>query len=297
MGKVVLVTTKNPEEAREAYLNYIEKTGLYARIVTQNMPTGDGSKQAKMYVVYGYDEPCRLNKYLPDMTHGGLHILAGMYLRLTKLKVAFDLMSRSPMAPKVVSNMMSIVTDEKRDMTGMIQKIIEPHPITKWCSIISGGGKGATIGTAAAIVFLGYVDPHEAPTAGKARKYWGYYPGGVLKHGQKVDFNPWIKGVGHFTAKRVVMGRDSYYRPLFDAKKEYYVSRNAPRPNMMALRWLASLLVSHAQQIIREAEGYTVPRHRMHIEPKSQPGETPPKSIIEAIRTGAVAKYWENKKE
>jgi hypothetical protein len=45
-----------------------------------------------------------------------------------------------------------------------------------------------------------------------------------------------------------------------------------------------ALLVSHAQQIIREAEGYGVTPHRMHVPPKSSPDESPLERLLEASR-------------
>jgi len=46
--------------------------------------------------------------------------------------------------------------------------------------------------------------------------------------------------------------------------------------------------VSHAQQIIREAEGYGVPLHRMHIPPKRSQDEAPPERLLEALRKGEI---------
>ena len=159
MGKTVVAVTKDPEEARKQCLEYIEKTGMYARIVTQVARSGgenaDGKERgAKVYVVYGYDEPCRLDKYLPGMTHDGLRVLAGMYLRATKLRAAFDLMSRSPMAPKLVTDMLDTAKEEKRDILKIVKKAIAPHPLTQWCENISAGR--GSLGAAVAIVFLGY---------------------------------------------------------------------------------------------------------------------------------------------
>jgi len=45
-----------------------------------------------------------------------------------------------------------------------------------------------------------------------------------------------------------------------------------------------ALLVSHAQQIIREAEGYGVTPHRMHVAPKSSMDQIPLERLLEALR-------------
>jgi hypothetical protein len=45
-----------------------------------------------------------------------------------------------------------------------------------------------------------------------------------------------------------------------------------------------ALLVSHAQQIIREAEGYGVKPHRMHVAPKSSMDQNPLEGLLEELR-------------
>jgi hypothetical protein len=44
-----------------------------------------------------------------------------------------------------------------------------------------------------------------------------------------------------------------------------------------------ALLASHAQQIIREAEGYGITPHRMHVPPKSSPDESPLERLLEVL--------------
>ena len=75
---------------------------------------------------------------------------------------------------------------------------------------------------------------------------------------------------------------------LFTTKKEYYTSKGVTGAHRKAIYWLAALLVSHAQQIKREAEGYQVPSHRMHIPPKSSPDEAPPEKLLEAVTVKLV---------
>ncbi|MEM4546127.1 MAG: glycosyltransferase family 2 protein [Nitrososphaerota archaeon] len=59
-----------------------------------------------------------------------------------------------------------------------------------------------------------------------------------------------------------------------------------------ARNWLSSLLISNAQQIIREAEGYSVPKHRFHIEPKPSSDATADPVIIDAIKKGLCEIEW-----
>ena len=281
MSKKVLGVSEDLETAIKLCREYEKTTGFYARVAEQIQ------EGKRTYVVYGYDEVCRLSKYIPGMTHNGLRVLAGTYLASSRLGTQLQAMAKNPTAPPIVHEMVKEVLLEKKATLEKIGNLISNHPIYRWCSIVTAG-RGGSLGAAAAIVFLGYIDPHEATTAGKAKKYWGFTPEGKLRSGSKASFNTRLKGIGFFTATRVVMGRDSYYRPLFDAKKEYYVSKGVNFPHNKAIYWLAALLISHAQQIIRESEGYSVPRHRMHIEPKQHEDQTPDERILEALRKGEV---------
>ena len=282
MSKQILGIFTDLDEAIAACKKYTDTTGLYSRVVMQIVKGGSRS-----YVAYGYDEACRLNGYVPDITHTGLRILASAYLNATKLRVLLDAMARHPSAPPIVVEMEKEAMTEKKRITERVKDLISRHPIYRWCDIISAG-RGGSLGESSALLFLGFIDPHEATTSGKAKKYWGFTPEGKLRSGAKSSFKPRLKGVGYFTAERIVMGRDSYYRPLFDAKKEYYTSKGVTGAHRKAIYWLAALLVSHAQQIMREAEGYEVPHHRMHIPPKSRPDRTPDEQILEALRNGKV---------
>jgi len=281
MAKKVLGTSGDLETAIKLCREYEESTGLYARVVSQTVQGAN-----KTYVAYGYDEECRLSRHIQGISHTGLRILAASYLASTKLRAQLEAISKNPSAPPVVHEMSREVLREKKSSLQKISDIISRHPIYHWCRIVSAGR--GSLGDAAAIVFLGYIDPHEAITAGKAKKYWGFFPGGKLRSGVRSAFNPQLKGIGFFAASRVVMGRDSYYRPLFDAKKEYYASKGYMSPHNKALFWLAALLVSNAQQIIRESEGYSVPRHRMHIDPKQSADQTPDERVLEALRRGQI---------
>jgi hypothetical protein len=279
--KKVLGTFDSPGEAFRACREYRESTGLYARVVAQ---TAKDSPVA--YVVYGYGEPCRLDRYIPDVTHDGLRILARAYMNATKLRTSLAAMAKHPSAPDVVHSIVEDVAEDKESILDRAAALVSKHPIYGWCEIVSAGR--GSLGAAAALTFLGFIDPHEATTAGKAKSFWGLTPEGKLRSGERAGFNPLLKGFATFAAQRVIMGKDSYYVPLYQAKKEYYVSKGIKHAHPKAVFWLAALLVSHAQQIIREAEGYEVPRHRMHIRPKDTPDETPPEQTLAALRRGEI---------
>jgi len=196
--KRVLGTFEDASKALEAYREYMESTGLYARIVQQTVPDGSIA-----YVVYGYDEECRLGRYIPGMTHDGLHVLAKAYLNTTKLRVALDRMSEYPSAPEVVHSIIDDIAKDKRRILERAEAVVENHPVYKWCEVVSAGR--GSLGAHMALMFLGFIDPHEAVTGGKAKAYWGLTEAGKLRHGKKAVGNPWLKGVAIFAARRVIM--------------------------------------------------------------------------------------------
>jgi len=61
--------------------------------------------------------------------------------------------------------------------------------------------------------------------------------------------------------------------------------------DLLARRWLGGLLVSHALQILREAEGLDVSNllsHRTYIRPKASKDDVPEPEILDAIRKGKL---------
>jgi hypothetical protein len=214
-------------------------------------------------------------------------MLASAYMNATKLRAALDLMSEHPSAPEVVHSIIDDIAKDKRRILQRAEAIVENHPVYNWCKMVSAGW--GSLGAQFALITLGFIDPHEADTGGKAKAYWGLTEAGKRRSGKKGVGNPRLKGVAIFAAQRVIAGKDCYYFPLYQAKKEYYANvRNISYAHTKARFWLAALLVSHAQQIIREAEGYQVPRHRMHIPPKSSPDEAPPEWLLEVLRKGEI---------
>lgn len=175
--------------------------------------------------------------------------------------------------------------------------ILDGSPLLEWCRRVKG------LGDVAALIYASYINPLKADTAGKARKYVGLTPGQELRSGVKGNFNTIAKGRCMFLAMAVIMARDDYYYPLYKAKKSHYMfyspysaifnekgevvnpsacprygecKAKAKHPckmhiDMMARRWLASLLVSHATELYREWLGLDTSnfkKHRNYIPPK-----------------------------
>jgi len=297
-----LIISNDFEEAWKKYKDYIEKTGLYARVDT--IMTEDGPR----YRVLAYNEKCNLKRYC-NATHMDLRALARTYMRVTKLKVATERMMNF-----IESETIRVALEEAiREKTGLkkaFAELVERHPVYEWCQRIRAGRAGR-MGAVDALMFLGWIDIHEANTAGRAKSIWGLTPEGKKVSGRKFKGRPELKGIAYMMAKRVIMAKDPYYYPLYQAKKEYLLNKypekvvvktkNGPMEfkkgekgyaaviNGKAMFWLMQLLVSNAQQVIREAEGYIVPKHHPHIEPKPSEDAVPSEEILRAVREG---RHW-----
>ena len=118
----------------------------------------------------------------------------------------------------------------------------------------------------------------------RAWSYWGLTPS---RRGRRD-----LKARAFWFAELVVRGRDEYYYPLYQAKREYYASRpdlrGAPRAAIdgKAKFWLAKILVSHAWELIRRHRGLPVNPHRNYIRVKEKPGDRPDPEVLENIRGG-----------
>ena len=107
---------------------------------------------------------------------------------------------------------------ERRLLDEMWGLVKEVYPsMASWCERVKGLGKGA------ALIFAGYINPYIATTAGRAKAYCGLKPGAVRRAGVFADYNPEVKSRVWLAARNVIMKRDDWYRPLFDAKKHYYL--------------------------------------------------------------------------
>lgn len=80
---------------------------------------------------------------------------------------------------------------EERRFLREVSEELEGHPLWAWCERVKG------LGPVSALMFLGFVDPYRAETAGKAKAYAGLVPGKKLKSGVRGGFNPEFKGRGN----------------------------------------------------------------------------------------------------
>jgi len=116
---------------------------------------------------------------------------------------------------------------------------MKDHPLLQWCRKVRG------MGDVAALVLRGFVNP-ECNTAGSVWAYFGLVPGQRLRAGQRGGYNPEAKGRGWFIAKNVIMARnpgpkgtpggDCYYKPLYDAKRRYYLEQPRTERRVVAGR-------------------------------------------------------------
>ena len=109
-------------------------------------------------------------------------------------------------------------SDEK-DFLGDCATLLQTHAIFEWAQIVQG------LGTAGAFILL-HINPFKARTVGQAKAFLGLAPGLGLRSGQRAKFDPAAKGRIWLLVNGVLMARkgkgDTYYRPLYDAKKTFY---------------------------------------------------------------------------
>jgi len=234
-------------------------------------------------------------------------LLARVYLDLQHLRMAVEArMRRLTSLPedveayRLLSALHSRLLSEEKSWLEQVKALLKGHPIWQYCEKVKG------LGPVAAMTFLGFINPHEAASAGKVWAYFGLTPESKLRSGKRASFNPEAKGRAWLITRNVLMARDEYYTPLYQKKKEYYMQRmgrfiehpeecpeyeecmrrlkakasrlrRAPKKppcrahiDNRAKRWLTKLILSHALQIMREAEGLdtsNLKTHRGYIPP------------------------------
>ena len=248
--------------------------------------------------------------------------LARCYLDLQHLRMACEARLRK-LSPKVPATVRRVLEDyylalknEEKDFLAEVVEQLKTHPLWDWCQRVKG------LGAIACLTFLGFINPHTADTAGKAKAYFGLIPNVKIKSGEKLNINPEGKGRIWLITRNVIMQNDEYYAPLYRQKKEYYLNterqifkngkwikfppfkeiianpklcpdyetckakleakakrlKRKPKPppcrahvDAMAKRYLAGILVSHAAELMRQAEGLDTTNfkaHRNYIPPK-----------------------------
>ena len=231
-------------------------------------------------------------------------LLARVYLDLQHLRIAVEARMRglenSSEAYKLMQALKDRLKSEEKNWLSQIAKLMHEHPIWDYCKKVKG------LGNVGAATFLGFINPYKAVSAGKVWSYFGLTPTSQLRSGQKARFNPEAKGRIWLIVRNVLMAKDDYYYPLYIKKKKYYMERMGKyienpelcpdyerckrmlmgkakrlgrKPKKFpckahidnrAKRWLAKLILSHALEIMREAEGLdtsNLKSHRGYIPP------------------------------
>jgi len=173
---------------------------------------------------------------------------------------------------------------------------VEKHPLWEYCGRVKG------LGRVAALMFLGFINPHKATSAAKLWSYAMLTPKSKLVSGEKAKGNPLFKGRCWLAIRNIIMARDEMYYAVYQAKKDYYLHtkgeveyvknpklcpryeecrrrllRKATRLgrepkkfpcrghiNEKARRWTLKLLLSHVLEIMREWELLPVDHMRSH---------------------------------
>ena len=207
---------------------------------------------------------------------------------------------------------------EEKDIVKRVKELIKDFRIYKFCERVKG------LGATSAMLFIGFVDIQKATSAGKVKKYAGMTPDSQYIKGQKLGFNPDAKRFFWLMGRNVIMKKDEYYYPMYQAKKEYYWEtrkfkevakdpkkcpryeecrkrlKRATRPackahvDAMAKRWLNGLLISHLWELYRLDMGLPINKHRMHIPPKPEDPEHMEavlKLVVPALKRGEVLPY------
>lgn len=228
----------------------------------------------------------------------GFSILGKTYLDIQKLRIAVESRLRTidPKTPsyKLMEELYELLKAEEKDWLEKLKEMAKNHPIWSYCERVKG------MGVVAAITFLTYINPYKAVSAGQVWSYFGLAPGQELKSGKKANYNTEAKGRAWLIARNVIIAQDPYYYPLYQMKKQYYMEKmgkyiedpslcpdyqkcvqklknkaeRLKRPikkpscrahiNNRAKRWLIKLILSHALEIIREAEGLDTSNLKSH---------------------------------
>jgi len=275
-------------EKEEEVWEYVRGCPTY--VAVERAMNKDGKK---VYVARRFDEVCRLQsdyQRYGNVHHYTLRGVGRLVLMLKRQGMSLQkLYDEYAGQPWIVENLEEVLAERER-VREKFYGIFETHPVAEWTLTINGLGKHSVI------MFLGFIDPHVCSTAGKACAFWALAgPSSRRVSGRKGVGNPRLRGEAFFMAKRVWMKGDSYYKPLAEAKKEWYLAKlpdergKKAHAHVMALLWLGHLLVSHAWEVWRRYEGLPVHSHRLYIPPKPHEDAVfDDERILECLRTGRV---------
>ena len=265
---------------------FIESRREYTAI---DRAKGKGGKA--VYLATLTNDVCRLPSIFEGAMahHYNLEGLAKLVLMLRRQKQSLDSIRKEYAWQDWAVEALKEIIKQRDELVDEVYDRIVAHPVVQWVERVKGLGKHD------AILFLGFIDPHIATSAGKACKYWCLAgPESKLQAGKKVEGRPILRGEGFFMASRIWMKNDEYYKPLAEAKKEYYLTKlpqdergRSAHAHVRALLWLAHLLVSHAWEMHRRFEQLPINPHANYIPPKpDEDAVFDNEKILNAIRTG-----------
>jgi len=229
-----------------------------------------------------------------DVTHEELRAIAKEYIILQEKRQAMK-QSTDQKPSKIGYWLKDQLTALKKELVKRFEDQLEGHPLLEWCKITKG------LGPTSALIYAGFIDPHKAESPSKVFAYWGFTPEGKRKPGKKIKGRPELKRNAWFFAKAVIMKKDPYYTPLWQAKKEYLLNRedikNKPKARKAiadgkATYWLAKILLSNAWEKLRE--GCLLPgcQHKHpYIPPKRRPDSEPSPKLLDIILKGERKPY------
>jgi len=258
-------------------------------------------------------------------------LLARAYLALQRERMAQAARVRKLVERKasedIIRTMMAHQSRFRADEKAFLEDattLLKDNPIFEFAETVKG------MGIVGGFMLL-HINPYKANTVGRVKAFAGYAPGLGLKAGRRARFDPSLKGRIWLVTRNIIMARDPYYVPIYQAKKWYYLNtrgmaryiqdptlcpeyqncwtrivkkaqrlKRKPKKlpckghaDAMAKHFLAGILLGNALEILREYEGLPVDNiraHRNYVRPKPFPDATPPKDLLERLKSGEKAK-------
>jgi hypothetical protein len=236
------------------------------------------------------------------MLYEDYRLLARTYLALLRERVAAEARVRKLVERKAELRLIRIMevhrdrhkAGEKSFLQDCVS-VMKEHAVFKWAGITKG------LGNAGAFMLF-HINPYKAQTVGQAKAFFGIAPELGLKAGKRARFDPVAKGRSWLITRNILMAGDCYYRPLYAAKKFYYLetrgmkeyiqnpslcpqyeackerlTRKAQRlgrkakkapcrghVDSLAKRWLMGIVIGNALELMRDYEDLPVENIRSH---------------------------------
>lgn len=233
-------------------------------------------------------EECLL-KHQYGIGHEDLRMLGKAYLLLQRKRQA-SLQSLRKSGSEILEWLTDELTRLKNQIVQRAWEALQGHPLQKWVNNVAG------LGPTALLLYSAFINPHIAGSPAKVYGYWGLNPEGKRRKDRKMRGNPKLKKNAWYLAQIVIYKKDSYYYPLFRAKREYLLTRTKTEGEATgrATYWLAKILLGNAWEKMREGCMLSGCQHKHpYIEPKPTPTATPPAELLEIIKRGERKEYPE----